>query len=134
MTLHSDIFDRCTTGGHAGLSALIGTRCYDRVPEDFTLPLLRYRVVSANNAYARDRGGATARAKYRAQFDCYAATALAANALADQVWAAWDGYSGDGTGCTLGKCWGMNRSDSYNVALNRNRVIVDIEIERATDT
>jgi len=135
MTLQSDIFDRCTTGGHAGLSALIGTRCYPRIPEDFpTMPFLRWRQVSANNTYVRTRDGATDRAKYRVQFDCYAATQLAADALADQVVAAWDGYKGDGTGCTLGQSWMMNRSESYNVSLNKHRVIVDVQIERATDT
>lgn len=135
MTLRSDIFDRCTTGGHAGLSALIGLRCYpSRMPKNFTLPLLRYRGISANDGYVRDRSSAPGRAKNRVQFDCYAATSDAANALADQLVAAWSGYAGDGTGCTIGKCWMMNRTDAYNTALNRHRVIVDVQIERATDT
>jgi len=134
-TLHEDIFNRCTTGGHAGLSALIAKRCYaSRLIEEYTVPCLRYRVVSAGNTYARDRSGAAGRAKYRVQFDCYAATAFAANALADQVVDAWDGYQGDGTGCTIGLCWAMNRSDAYLVSLNQHRVIVDVQIERATDT
>jgi len=132
MTLRSDIFDRCSTGGHAGLSALVGTRVYPRLPENFTLPLLRYRVISANDEYVRDRSTVPGRAKYRIQFDCYAATEDASNALADQLVLAWSGY--DGGGCPLGKCWIQNRTDSYNTALNRHRVIVDVQIERATDT
>ena len=133
MTLRSDIFDRCTTGGHAGLSALIGTRCYlSRLPEKYTLPLLVYRTVSATNEYTRDRGGASGRAKYRIQFDAYASTATAANALADQVVAAWDGYNG--TGCPLGKCFVMNRSMVWQQSLNMYRQIVDVQVERATDT
>jgi len=102
------------------------------MPENFTLPLLRYRIISADNSYTRDRGGAAGRAKYRIQFDCYASTETATEALADQVVAAWDGYNG--TGCPLGKCWMLNRTEAYNVALNRHRVIVDVQIERATDT
>ena len=133
MTLQTDIYSRCTTGGHAGLSALIVKRCYlSRLSEKYTLPLVVYRTVSANNDYVRDRGGAAGRAKYRIQFDAYADTATAANALANQVVAAWDGYKG--TGCTIGMCWVMNRSDAYNVNLNEHRVIVDVQIERATDT
>jgi hypothetical protein len=134
MTLHSDIFDRCTSG-HAGLSALISTRCYaSRLIENYTTPCVRFRGVTANNAYARTRDGAAGRVKSRIQFDCYADTALAANALADQVWAAFDGWKGDGTGCTIGMCFGMNRTDSYQVQLNQHRVIVDVQVERSTDT
>jgi len=102
------------------------------MPEDYTLPLVVYRTVSTNDEYVRDRSGAAARAKYRVQFDAYASTATAANALADQVVAAWSGYSG--TGCPLGLCWVMNRSDAYNVNLNEHRVIIDVQIERTTDT
>jgi len=133
MTLRTDIFDRCTTGGHAGLSALIALRCYPvRLPENYTVPCLRYRVISSSNDYARDRDSAPGRAKYRIQFDCYAATSDAANALADKLVDAWDGYNG--TGCPLGKCFVQNRTDSYAVQLNQHRVIVDVQIERATDT
>lgn len=133
MTLQTDIFDRCTTGGHAGLSALIGDRCYpSRLVENYEVPNLRYRIISATDEYARDRDGAPGRAKYRVQFDCYAATSGSANALADQVVDAWSGYKGDG--CNVGMCHFLNRTDSYNTQLNQFRVIVDIEIERATDT
>lgn len=135
MTLRSDIFDRCTSG-HAGLSALISTRLYQsRVPENYKtlgMPFIVFRTVSANDGYARDRTSAPGRAKYRIQFDCYAATATAANALADQLVDAWSGYNG--TDCTLGKCFIQNRTDAYNVNLNEHRVIVDVQIERATDT
>lgn len=133
MTLHSDIKDRCTIGGHAELSALIGLRCYPvHLPEKYVVPCLRFRVITTTDGYARDRDSAPGRAKYRVQFDCYAATVLASNALADQVVAAWSGY--EGTGCTLGKCFIQNRTDSYAVQLNQERVIVDVQIERATDT
>ena len=124
MTLRPDIFDRCTTGGHAGLSALIGTRCYPdaRMPEDYTLPLVTWQRVSADNTYARTRDTVPGRSKTRIQFNCYAATGGDTSALADQVVAAWDGYNG--TGCPLGKCFIMNRSMVWQQSLNMYRQIV----------
>jgi len=134
MTLRTDVFNRCTTGGHAGLSALIGTRCYpdQRMPTAFTLPLVTWMRVSTNNTYARNRSSAPGRAQVRVQFNCYANTGSGASALADQVVAAWDGYNG--SGCPLGICFVANRSGTYEQSLNMYRQIVDVMIERATDT
>lgn len=126
-TLREIIFSRCTT--HAGTAALIGTRCYpDRLPEDVTLPAIRYILVSATNQQYRDQDGATQREASRVQFDCYATIDLpdGAAALADQIRDAWDGYSDS---CTVGYAFQANRLSSRADALNAWREIVDVIIE-----
>jgi hypothetical protein len=102
------------------------------MPEDYTFPLVTWQRVSTSNVYARDRDAAPGRAKVRVQFNCYASTGGATSALADQVAAAWDGHNG--TGCPLGKCFVVNRSMTWQQSTNMYRQIVDVMVERATDT
>jgi hypothetical protein len=129
MTLRATIFTRCTTGGHAGLSALIGLRCYpDRLPENVTYPAVVYHLISADNSAYRTHDGATTREVSRVQFDCYAETGDGAAAVGDQVRAAWDGYS---DGCTIGYAWQANRIMTHEDGLKAWRAIVDIMIEHS---
>ena len=128
MTLRTTIYSRCTTGGHAGLSALISTRCYpDTVPEDAnTGKFVVYHLISQDDASYRDRSGATLRANSRVQFDCYDATGAGADALGEQVKAAWNGWT---SGCDVSRTRVLNRSQVYHEALDRYRQIVEVIIE-----
>jgi len=127
MTLRTTVYARCTD--HAGIAELIGTRCYPgRLPEGVTYPALSYFRVSADNTPYRDHDGATTREVSRVQFNAYAATGDGAAALADQVRAAWDGYS---DACIIGSAWQVNRFMTREDAINAYRAIVDVMIEHA---
>lgn len=126
MTLRETVYARCTT--FAGLSALIGTRCYpDRLPEDVAYPALVHHtpISSSNEAFRTHDVGMTGMAWSRIQFDSYAATGDGAAALADQVYAAWDGYKDS---CVVGVAWQANRITTYEAGLKTWRVITDIMI------
>lgn len=126
MTLRTTVFDRCMD--YAGLE-LISTRCYpDRLPENATYPALVYFRVSADNTPYRNHDGATTREVSRVQFDCYDETGDGAAALADQVRAAWDGYSDE---CTVGYAFQANRIMTRADVLKVYRAIVDVMIEHS---
>ena len=129
MGVQQSIFTRATTGGHSGLAALIGTRCYpQRMPESPTLPLMTYRLVSTPaNAY-QDHDGTPDRWTYRVQLDGWAANADAADSLGDQMFAAFAGWS---SGTAVGWSQVTNRFEDYEPALNRYRQVIDIIIDHA---
>lgn len=127
MTLRHTVYGRCT--GHAGMAALIGTRCYpDRVPEDPTFPLVVYHRVSADAGPYRDHDAPTDREVSRVQLDCYAETSDGAADLADQARAAWDGWS---SGAVVGWSFQANRIATREDALNVYRQIVDVMVEHS---
>ena len=77
----------------SGVTNLISTRMYpDNLPENHTLPCAVYYVIS--DVKEHHLGGAAALATVRIQVDCYAATRTGANALAEAIRDAADGYSG----------------------------------------
>ena len=126
-SLRGLVYARCTT--FAGLAALIGTRCYpDRVPENATYPLVVYHApISTTDEEYRTHGDGTGRTQSTVQFDCYATTGLDAETLADQVKAAWNGYSsGD---CDIGFAFIQNAIAERQEDLNEYRQIVDVLIE-----
>lgn len=129
MTLRTVVFARNTT--HAGVSALIGARCYPLlIPENAVYPLVIYRRVSANNAIYRTQDnavdGQTSREVSRVQMDAYAQTFTDSAELADQLRAAWDGYK---DGCTVGSAWQANRTATYETGEKEYRTIVDVMID-----
>ena len=130
MTLRATIFSRCTTGGHAGLSALIETRCYpDRLPENVTYPAVVYHApISDDDSQYRTQDGATERTVSRVQFEGYDITGDGASAVGDQLRSAWSGYS---DGCTIGYAFVANRFMTREDGLNAYRDIVDIMIEHS---
>lgn len=130
MGVRESIYSRATTGGHAGLSALIGTRCYpQRMPESPTLPLVVYHLVSTPpNDYQDHDGGAPDRWTYRVQLDGWAGDADAASALGDQMFAAFAGWS---SGTAVGWSFVANRFEDYEPALRRYRQVIDVEIDHA---
>lgn len=127
MTLRITVFTRCTN--HAGMEALIGTRCYpDRIPEAPTFPLVVYHRVSTDDTPYRDHDAPTDREVTRVQLDCYASTSDGAAALAAQARAAWDGYR---SGTAVGYAFQANRIATREAALNAYRQIVDVMVEHA---
>ena len=120
------VFARCTT--HAGLSALIGLRCYpDRIPEDPTYPLVRFTRIGTPTFGLRHMApGNTPSARVRIQFDAYGETGNDARAVAEQLFAAWDGYQSSGWGSDVGYAFQDNRIAMRDDALNTYRQIVDV--------
>jgi hypothetical protein len=134
VTLRTTVYDRCT--GHAGTAALIATRCYpDQLPENVTYPALSYLLVSDDSSLYRTHDGAGGRTVSRIQFNCYDDTGDDAAALADQVWAAWDGWS---SACVVGYAFVANRFKATGLmwpaaasAQRVHREIVDVMIEHS---
>jgi len=128
MTLRTVVYDRCV--GHAGIAALVGIRVYpDRLPEDVTYPAITYLApVSENGATYRTHDGAGGRKESRVQFNSYAETGDGADALADQVRVAWDGYQ---DGCTVGRAFQVARRITREDSLNVYRGISDVMIEHS---
>lgn len=131
MTLGEDIFDRCTT--HAGTAALIGSRCYKRIPREpavpIVYPLLTYQapISDDDSEYRTHDTGSVERTVSRVQFNCYDSTDNGASALADQLRLAWSGYK---DGCTIGRAHIANVLDAgWNDNLKNYRYIVDVMIE-----
>jgi len=99
------------------------------LPENVTYPALRYtRISTINEQYRTTTPTPTKREEARVQFDCFAETGDAAEALADQVRAAWDGYQNS---CTVGRAFQANRIEDYEDGLGVYRTIVDMIIEYA---
>ncbi len=131
MTLRETVFDRCT--GHAGLAALIGTRCYpERVPEDATFPLVTFLApVSMVDSTYRTQSNVNSpvtRAVSRVQINCFGTTGNSAELVADQVVQAWSGFQ---DGCDVGSAFIANRLQNREDALRNFRAIVDVMIEHA---
>lgn len=127
-TVEELAFTRCTT--HAGLSALISTRCYpDRVPEDPTYPLVRFTRISTATFGLRQIAPVnsnTPSARVRVQFDAYGETGDDARGVAEQLFDAWDGYQSSGGGSDVGYAFQDNRMATRDDALNAYRQIVDV--------
>lgn len=127
MGVRQSVFTRATSG-HAGLSALIGTRCYpDRLPENVTLPAVRYQVVSLPPHSYQDHDGASPdRTRSRIQMDGFDVSSDKAEALQKQMFLAFEGWS---SGTAVGWSFVANRLGDYDTSLNRHRVIVEIVID-----
>lgn len=128
MGVRESLFARATTGGHAGLAALIGTRCYpDRLPEDVTLPALRYQLISSPPSNYRDHDASPPdRWLHRIQVDGWDVSSNKAAALSDQMFDAFEGWS---SGTAVGGCRVENRFSDYDASLNRHRAMVEIVID-----
>lgn len=91
MGIEAAIYSRATT--HAGLAALIGTRCHPEVlPQQSVLPAITYQRISTPRRHTM--GVVPPMAHPRFQFDCFAATYLDVTTLAAQVRAAFSRWSG----------------------------------------
>lgn|SRR3990167_2054711 len=86
MAIEDIIYSRMTT--HAGTAALISTRCYpSQLPQGATIPAVTYQPISRP-----ERDDVPGMFEQRVQFNCWAASVLAASALATQVRAAFTGW------------------------------------------
>ena len=121
MALHATILARATT--HAGLSALIGARCYPlRLPDTPTFPALSYQRISSS-----EKAGTSGVHHPRYQFDCWGTTYVQAEAVAVQVEAAFAEHRAAGTPDYRGG-QRVGQLDTYDPATGRYRVIVDMRL------
>jgi len=128
MGLRESIHTRNTT--HAGVKALIGTRCYPQMlPDEAELPCTVYNIVSAPpNDYGDHDASPPDRWVSRIQIDSYAATSDGAHAVSDQLFNAWEGYH---SGTAVGWARVTNQIDDYEPGMNRYRVTTEIIIDHA---
>jgi hypothetical protein len=77
----------------SGLQALIGSRLHPQIlPQSPTLPAMTYQMISTTPHHTLQ--GVVALSRYRIQFDSWAPTLLAVEAVNDALRAALDGFSG----------------------------------------
>jgi hypothetical protein len=128
MGVRQSIFTRATS--HAGLSALIGSRCYpDQLPEDVTLPALRYQLVSTPPQDYRDHdSNPPDRWIYRYQIDGWDSTPDAAATLGQEMKNAFEGWA---NGTAVGWCRVENEFGERDIALNQYRRMIEIVIDHA---
>jgi hypothetical protein len=127
VTIHHSVYRRATTGGHAGLSALIGTRCWpQRLEADANLPAMTYSIVSSPPSDYQDHDGGPDRWVYRVQLDGYADDPDSAASLGAQMLAAFAAWS---SGTAVGSSLVQNHFETYEPALNRYRQVVDVVID-----
>ena len=70
--------------GDAGVAALIGTRMHPtNLPQACTLPAVTYHIISRSHEPTLE--GIAAAGMVRVQFDCWATTRLAADAVGDAI-------------------------------------------------
>lgn len=125
MGIRETVYSRITS---ASAGSLVGTRCYPAsLPENVTLPAMRYRVVSYNDYSYREYGNSTERAQQRIQFDCYAKTSDAVAELAEAVKTDWDGWT---NGTAVGWCRVANHfQDGWNDDVKAYREIIDVMVD-----
>ena len=128
MGIRASIYTRCTT--HAGMSALISTRCYPGVlPQSATMPAVVYHLISTPLHFYRDHSASPPdRWAYRIQIDCYAATPDGAAALGEQTVKAWSGYCYEAGGVGWSQVANGPMED-YDTALNLYKNLVEVVID-----
>lgn len=86
---------------YSALAALVSSRIYPmRLPQTVDLPAITYQDIST--AYTQAHNEPSALPRPRFQFTIYAGTVISANAVAEALKAALDGYRGNmGTGAYL---------------------------------
>lgn len=96
----------------AGLTALVSTRIYpDLMPQSPTLPAVTYQMIS--NVREERHRGQTGDARPRFQLTCWAATALAAAAVANQVRLAVMAMSGTIAAVAITGVWNAGETRGY---------------------
>lgn len=119
--LYASIYSQATT--FAGLTALIGTRCYPGpLPQGATLPALTYQEVGGS-----EPTGSTGSYQTRVQFDAWGSTYMQARAVAEQVEAAFVDVAVGGDVRLIGGKR-VSRLDGYESTPERFRTIVDMRL------
>ncbi len=126
-TIDSALYSRLS--GHAGLSTLVSNRIYPPpVPQNPTYPLCTYQEI---DRYPIHVFQGTAGVKHiRYQIDSWGATLASAKAVAAQVEAALDCYSGTSDGIVIKNSFlEAQRPSPYDDAEGVHRVIQDFVLE-----
>lgn len=117
MTTGTALYDRLT--GHAGTAALISTRCYRlRMPDNPTMPALVLQRISSSG-----QSGTSEVRTSRWQVSCWATTSAGAEALATQVRAALEEWSGGSSDIKMVVV--VSELEDYDDDSELYRVIVD---------
>lgn len=111
----------------AGVGALAGDRIYPiLMPQESTLPAITYQRISTRDSYAHD--GVQCLSKVRMQFDCYAETLLAAEAVAAAVRASLDGQRATWGAVSILASFRVNEQSFYDPTVEAYRMSDDYMI------
>ena len=126
-TMDSALFARLS--GFAGLNALVSTRIYPPpAPQDALYPLVTWQEIDRQSIHVM--GGTAGIVHIRYQVDSWAETLSGAKAVAAQVEAALDNWSGTSDGVVIKNCFlESGQSSPYNDSEGLHRYIQDISIE-----
>ena len=126
-TIDSALFSRLS--GHAGLKALVSSRIYrPPAPQNAAYPLVTYQEIDRQPIHVM--GGTAGVVHIRYQIDCWAETLAAAKAVAAQVEAALDNYSGTSDGVVIRNSFlDSGQSSPYDDSEGLHRYIQDFLIE-----
>lgn len=98
----------------------------DTLPQPVTLPAGRYQRITTPRV--RSLSGPSGLAMPRIQIDLYATTRLAVDALAAEVRAALDGFTGLAAGILIEQCSIDNDQSTYEPTSQRYKRILDVLI------
>ena len=102
MSAHEAIYTRLS--GNAAVRAIVDDRIYPaRTPQDTTLPKIVFTTISQGRA--PNTAGASGVTNPRIQIDCWADSNAGADALADAVRLALDGYRGTVASVQIRSCF-----------------------------
>ena len=111
----------------SGVTNLIGERLYYvKAPQDVTKPYVVFFKASGPREYSHN--GASALARPRFQFSCFATTYYQAKQIAEAIRAAIEAFSGTmggAGGVEVGSCFCINESDMYEEDTRLFHVAVD---------
>ena len=111
----------------AGLTALVSTRIYpDVMPQPPTMPAVTYQLIS--NVREERHRGQTGDARPRIQLTCWAATALGAAAVAEQVRLAVMAMSGTIESVVISGVWNDGETRGYEPDTQRYFDAIDFLI------
>jgi hypothetical protein len=126
-TIDSALFSRLS--GHAGLKALVSSRIYPPpAPQNAAYPLVTYQEIDRQPIHVM--GGTAGVVHIRYQVDSWAETLAGAKAVAAQVAAALDNYSGTSDGVVIKNSFlDSGQSSPYDDSDGLHRYIQDFLIE-----
>lgn len=128
MQLEEALFKHLTDT--AAIQSLVANRVYPKVsPQGATFPLIVMHRIATDRDHSQ--AGSSQRATVLMQFDCKAATPLAARNLAEKVRLSLDGFAGSmggGGGLSVQSSFVDNERDGYDEDLEVEVSSLDVEI------
>ena len=126
MAIQNHIYTRLS--GYAGLTALVGLRIYPVVaPESPVYPLVIYTLISPDKP--KTSGGTSGNqiaALY--QFSCWADTYASARAVADQIIAAFEDYSGTSDSTVIQFSFYESENEMFEPTTKKHFIAIDFMI------